>query len=113
MKLVANILEDVCGQKARKRKKDSWRELIDFTENSMTADGFDEAVIGTVERFGEVETIVLYDKDKVIEMLMKEMPREEAEEYFYYNILGAYVGEGTPAFATLLKGEEDEQINKR
>ena len=74
------------------------------TEGTMTADGFDEAIIGTVERFGDSEAIILYDKDKVIDILMKDMPREDAEEYFYYNILGAYVGEGTPAFATL-KGD--------
>ena len=88
------------------RKPDSWREHIDFTENTMTADGFDDAIIGTVERFGTAETIVLYDKDKVIEILMEDMPHEEADEYFYYNILGAYVGDGTPAFATLIKDKE-------
>ena len=59
------------GKKVRKQKKDTWKELIDYTENTMTADGFDEAVIGTVEQFGAVETIVLYDKEKVIEMLME------------------------------------------
>tara|TARA_Y100000361_G_C10873440_1_gene195394 strand:+ start:96 stop:359 length:264 start_codon:yes stop_codon:yes gene_type:complete len=83
------------------------KDLI-TTEGTMTADGFDEAIIGTVERFGDSEAIVLYDKEKVIQILMKEMPREEAEEYFYYNIIGAYVGEGTPAFATIIK-EKDER----
>lgn len=83
------------------------KDLI-TTEGTMTADGFDEAIIGTVERFGDSEAIVLYDKEKVIQILMKEMSREEAEEYFYYNIIGAYVGEGTPAFATIIK-EKDER----
>jgi hypothetical protein len=78
------------------------------TEGTMTADGFEEAIIGTVERFGDAEAIILYDKDKVIDMLMKDMPYEEADEFFYYNILGAYVGEGTPAFATLIKDKKDE-----
>ena len=82
------------------------KDLI-TTDGTMTADGFDEAIIGTVERFGDSEAIVLYDKEKVIQILMKEMSREEAEEYFYYNIIGAYVGEGTPAFATIIK-EKDE-----
>ena len=77
------------------------------TEGTMTADGFDEAIIGTVERFGDSEAIILYDKEKVIQILMKDMTREEAEEYFYYNIIGAYVGEGTPAFANIIK-EKDE-----
>ena len=76
---------------------------IQPTEKTMTADGYDDAIIGTVERFGDSETIILYDKEKVLETLMKDMNREEAEEYFHYNILGAYVGEGTPAFASLKK----------
>ena len=76
---------------------------IEITDKTMTADGFEEAIIGTVERFGDSEAIILYDKDKVIDILMKEMPHEEAEEFFHYNILGAYVGEATPAFATLIK----------
>tara|TARA_Y100000004_G_C8832630_1_gene376856 strand:- start:277 stop:531 length:255 start_codon:yes stop_codon:yes gene_type:complete len=76
---------------------------INPTEKTMKADGFDSAIIGTVERFGDSETIILYDKEKVLEILMKDMNRDEAEEHFYYNILGAYVGEGTPAFATISK----------
>ena len=71
-------------------------------QNAMKIDGFDDAIIGTLERCGQTEAVILYDKDKVIEMLMKDMPFEDAVEYFEYNILGAYVGEGTPAFATLV-----------
>jgi hypothetical protein len=29
---------------------------------------------------------------------MKDMTSEEAEEYFEFNVQGAYVGENTPAF---------------
>ena len=77
-------------------------ELV--SENTLFADGFDEAVIGVVERIGFNETIILYDTNKIIKLLEAEgMSNEEATEYFQYNILGAYMGEGTPAFATLLK----------
>jgi len=64
----------------------------------MTADGFDEAVVGVVERIGM--TAICYDKDKIIEILIKEgdMTYEEALEYFYFNIQGAWVGEHTPVF---------------
>jgi len=72
-------------------------------QSAMIADGFDHAVIGTVERCGQTEAVVLYDKDKVIEILTRDMPLEDALDYFEYNILGAYVGEGTPAFATLVE----------
>jgi len=90
------------------RKSDRWEELIVFSEKTMTADGFDDAIIGTVERYGDSETIILYDKDKVLEILMADMSEEDAAEHFYFNIIGAYVGEGTPAFATLLKLDEND-----
>ena len=82
----------------------TFEEIIP-TDKTMRADGLNKAIIGTVERYGFSETVILYDKEKVIEILMADgiESREEAEEYFYYNIVGAYVGEGTPAFATLNK----------
>ena len=64
----------------------------------LKADGFDEAVIGVVERLGT--QAICYDTEKVIEILMRDMPEEEAWEYFQYNIAGAWVGEHTPFFLT-------------
>ena len=62
----------------------------------LKADGFDDAIIGVVERIG-VQAIC-YDQEKVIEILMKDMTYEEAVEYFEFNIAGAWVGESTPFF---------------
>jgi hypothetical protein len=62
----------------------------------LKADGFDEAVVGVVQRMG-IQAIC-YDQDKVIAILMKDMSEEEAIEYFEYNIAGAWVGESTPFF---------------
>ena len=62
----------------------------------LTMDGFDEAILGKARRFNI--QFVVYDYEKVIEILMEDMNREEAEEYFEYNQVGAWVGEGTPAF---------------
>ena len=64
----------------------------------LKADGFDEAVIGVVERLGT--QAICYDTEKVIEILMRDMSEEEALEYFQYNIAGAWVGEHTPFFLT-------------
>ena len=64
----------------------------------LKADGFDEAVIGVVERLGT--QAICYDTEKVIEILMRDMSEEEAWEYFQYNIAGAWVGEHTPFFLT-------------
>ena len=78
--------------------------LIEHDEEILTADGFDYALIGVCERAGQ-PTIAMYDKDKCINLLIERdgMTEEEAEEYFYFNVVGAWVGEYTPCFATLYK----------
>jgi len=72
----------------------------------LLADGFDEAFIGIVQRFGMEDPIALYDRDKCIEILMERdgMTWEGAEEFFGFNVIGAWVGDETPAFATLANG---------
>jgi hypothetical protein len=62
----------------------------------LTIDGFDEAVIGIVERAGLLA--VCYDRNKIIQILMRDMNYEEAFEYYEFNILGAYMGEYTPVY---------------
>ena len=75
--------------------------LSEVDENILLADGFDDALIGYIERAG-LPAMDCYDKIKCIEILSKDMDREEAEEYFYFNTLGSYVGEHTPCFVTIL-----------
>ena len=50
-----------------------------------------------------MNTVVLYNKNTCIEILMKdsEMTEDEAIDYFYYNVIGSYVGEYTPCFAEI------------
>ena len=62
----------------------------------LYCDGLQEALVGTGTRF--THPVAVYDKQKVLEILQKDMTREEAEEYFDFNIAGAYVGESTPIF---------------
>jgi hypothetical protein len=63
---------------------------------------FDKAIVGLCDRFGE-PTVVIYDRDKVIEALKEDgMDYEEALEYFEFNIAGAWMGSLTPAFLTVL-----------
>lgn len=62
-------------------------------EKILTADGFDDAIIGRCESSGKV----IYSISKCIDILIKDgMSEEDAIEYFYYNVSGAYVGELTP-----------------
>jgi len=75
----------------------------DANEEALLADGFEDALIGYVEIFSKL--IALYDKEKCIEILMKRdgMNYEGACDYFEFNVQGAFVGDGTPAFATILR----------
>lgn len=81
------------------------REQIgEVNEGAMFAEGFDDCLLGYVERFG-APALALYDRERVIEKLMKRdgMARDVADEFFDFNIIGAWVGENTPAFATILR----------
>lgn len=70
--------------------------------------GFDDCVVGLLERFGVAVPVVVYDREKVIQKLMDNgiETYEEAEEFYHYNQLGAWVGDGTPAFLIRVDGDE-------
>ena len=95
---------------------DARREWVNenIEERAYLADGFDEAIIGISERFGR-DPIVAYDRDKCIEIIIAGSAQngltddeayEEAAEYFGFNVIGAWVGEGTPEFITLYREQE-------
>lgn len=67
-------------------------------EPMKTADGFDSCLIGKDSNHRAV-----YDADAMIEVLMMrdDMDREDAEDYFWFNISGAYVGDDTPIYVFL------------
>ena len=78
--------------------------LLDLgVDNALLMDGFDDCVVGILERFG-MEPIVLYDKDLVIQNLMDGGidSYEGALEYYESNQLGAWVGDQTPGFLAKL-----------
>jgi len=65
-------------------------------EAFLKADGYDDAIIGVDE-----ETMrLIYSEKKVIEILSRDMPMEDAIEYYYFNIVGAYMGEKTPIWCS-------------
>ena len=73
----------------------------EITEDMLIMDGYDDCIVGVVERFGQ-PPIVCYDRDKVIKAHMKDgMDYEEAEEFFEFNQIGAWLGESTPCFITM------------
>jgi hypothetical protein len=67
----------------------------------ITMDGYDDCILGVVERFGQ-NPIVCYDKEKVLQRLVSDgCNRDEAEEFFYVNQVGAWLGDSTPCFLSL------------
>lgn len=81
-----------------------FEEIIEVLEaqEAFMAVGFEEALVGYVERFG-MPPVALYNREMYIKLLIDKqgMSAEGAEEFFEFNVLGGWVGEGTPAFATL------------
>jgi hypothetical protein len=79
--------------------------------NMIRLDGFDDAVIGIAYQIGQPEALV-YSEEKIIEILMKdsEMEREEAIEYYEFNIKGGYFGHGNPIFMAQLEEWEREEL---
>lgn len=77
----------------------------------MRMDGFDDCVIGMVARCGQATPCICYDMDLVISKLMLQgMSREDAEEFFEYNQIGSWVGEGTPFFLTRMSMEQIDGV---
>lgn len=73
-------------------------ELLGETgDNILLADGLDDAFVGIDISDGDHPRAV-YSIEKCIDVLAKDMTREEADEYFWYNTAGAYVGQQTPVF---------------
>ena len=68
-------------------------------DETLFVDGFDDAIIG-LDTTGDVFRVI-YDRDKMIDMLRyrDSMELDEAIDYLEYNVWGAYVGEGTPIYA--------------
>ena len=68
------------------------------TAAPLAADGLEDALIGTGWQF--IQALMVYSVKKVLEILMARdgMSYEEAREFFEFNIVGAYVGPGTPVF---------------
>jgi hypothetical protein len=60
----------------------------------LTADGFDDAVIG----LNDVSRRLIYNVHKCAELMMEGdgMERDEAYEFLEFNAIGAYYGEKTP-----------------
>lgn len=81
-------------------KRNIRQKLVEQTgdENLLFADGLDAAIIGV--EMNEDPFRVVYDKDKIVQILMKKnkWSYDDANDYAHFNIYGAHVGERTPIY---------------
>ena len=71
--------------------------LIDENPNAMLVDDFDNALIGISRRCGQ-PALAVYSVTKCLDILQEDMGYDEAVEYFEFNVLNAWHGDGTPIF---------------
>lgn len=62
----------------------------------LFAEGFEEAIIGVARQFDK--TFVVYDYKAVMKILQRDMSPEDAVEFFEFNMVGAWMGDNTPAY---------------
>jgi hypothetical protein len=86
-------------------------DIIGSDETVILADGFEEAIIGVGSQYTNAPCAI-YDREKCIEILTRDMSHEEAIEYFEFNVQQAYVGEATPMFIDRIKFDQDIQQNE-
>jgi hypothetical protein len=72
-------------------------QIGDFVdEGALTYDGFDSAIFGIAIRPCN-RTVVAYDFNTMVAKCIEDgMTYDEALEYIDFNIIGAYMGDGTP-----------------
>ena len=77
-------------------------DIHERAEGAILLDGLEEAIIGITEEFGNGPRI-LQSKEKILSILMERdgMDSLEAEEFYYYNIVGLYAGEQNAIFLDL------------
>ena len=90
-----------------KNIKEQINEWVDDNfqdQEILIADGFEEAFMGVAMQFNN--PIPIFDYNKCLEILQEQgMSYVDAEEYMSFNVTGAWVGEGTPAFLFKFKSE--------
>lgn len=71
----------------------------------LAADGLDEALLGVGTQGDRV--LLVYDLAAVRRVLLAQgCPDDQLDEHISFNILGAWVGEGTPVFVERMTMEE-------
>jgi len=84
----------------KKGKQEKLKEfLMSFEGEIVILDGYDDALIGIADLMN-LGFVAVYSSSEIIKIMMEKdsMDLDTAEEFFYYNIKGSYIGEKTPIF---------------
>lgn len=97
--LIDEAIETIKELRAKVRKVSygqSLRDSIgDLNPAAMFIDGMDDAIVGYAVQWGS-PPLAVYDSERIVEILARDMDVEEAAEFFEFNIECAYIGPGTP-----------------
>ena len=91
---------------SRSKPRRACLKLVGDDEVLAFADGHDDAIVGVANRDGV--TVVVYDARLILDVLQTRdgMERDEAQEFFEFNIAGAWIGEQTPIFLRRIGGSQ-------
>ncbi len=80
------------SKKAMEGFEEIREKLSESNENAVLCDGLEDALVGVAHRFG-MESVAAYDRAKIIDIYVRRdgMTHEEAEEFFEFNVIGAWV----------------------
>ena len=83
-------------------------EYVDEYLRLEPREDFDPCVVGVARRFND--TVLVYDIGKVLDLFVAQgMTEEEAKEHFEFNVIGGWLGEGTPIFLVPVTDEDTSQ----
>lgn len=86
-----------CGGALHSPNEHARAVLSDENPDALWPDGFEEAYLGQARRCGQ-QALAAFSVRRCIQILMDRdsMTYEEADEFFEFNVNGAWMGAGTP-----------------
>lgn len=87
--------------KPEEKRKLAQEELREENPDALFLDELDDALIGIGQQAGQ-DPIAIYSEQAIVKILTNSwgMSSEEAYEYYYFNIAGAWLGPETPFIVT-------------
>ena len=84
----------------------NFAEVHSPDEEIIYPTGFEKAFIGITAEDESVKAIMSINK--CIDILAEDMSRQEAEEYFWFNVAGSHMGKHSPIYIYCLPKEGED-----